>query len=126
MMISLEYLLDSFAWLEYFGGNERYRAYVESEVSLPLTASVSLTEVIRSLLRKGKSRRQVDAAVEFIASRSLIVPVDKLDAIRAGFLAEEKGLHFSDSLIYALAGSERRLVTGDSHFKGLENVEFVR
>jgi predicted nucleic acid-binding protein len=45
--------------------------------------------------------------------------------LKAGFIAEELGLHFSDALIYSFATKERKVVTGDDHFKKFENVEFI-
>ncbi len=122
----MEYLLDSFAWLEYFGGNSKYAQYVEgSRGALPFTVVTSLTEVVRSLLRKKVEKTEVLRLAQFIASRSVVLQLDALDAIQAGFIAEEHGLHFSDALIYSLAGKNRVVVTGDPHFKSLANVEFI-
>ncbi len=117
----MEWLLDSYAWMEYFGGNEKYRDYIEEGTGQ--TVSVSLTEVVRAFLRKRVERPE--SYVKFISSKSIIIPVEKEAAVRAGFLAERTGLHFSDAIIYAHASKNLKLVTGDPHFRGLENVEFV-
>ena len=119
----MAWLLDSYAWLEYFGGNEKYAKYVEDEVNF--TASVSLTEVVRSLIRKKVPKGQIERCLKFITKKSTILPIGEQEAIRAGFVAEEQGLHFSDALIYSLATPERKVVTGDRHFKGKANAEFV-
>ena len=121
----MAFLLDSYAWLEYFGGNEGYAKYIESEEP-PFTAASSLTEIVRAFARKKIPTKKVGELVSFVTERSVILPLGKDDAIKAGLLAEEFGLHFSDALIYAFASNDRRLVTGDAHFKGLPFVEFVQ
>lgn len=126
MIRKMEYLLDSFAWLEYFGGNELYAPFIEKlDGGLPFTVITSITEVARSLLRKGFSKKDISKAVEFMYSKSMILQLDRETAVSAAFIAEERKLHFSDALIYSFASGKRRLVTGDRHFEGFENVEFV-
>ncbi len=119
----MEYLLDSYVWLEYFADNGAFARYVESETNY--TASVSLTEVIRAMLRRKIDGKTIERHLRFMQKKSVILPVDEATAMRAGYLAEEHGLHFSDALIYALSSSERKVVTGDAHFKGKPNVEFL-
>ena len=121
----MAFLVDSYAWLEYFGGNEGYAKYIESEEP-PFTAASSLTEIVRAFARKKIPTKKVGELVSFVTERSVILPLGKDDAIKAGLLAEEFSLHFSDALIYAFASNGRRLVTGDAHFKGLPFVEFVQ
>lgn len=126
MTIRMEYVLDSFAWLEYFAGNPKFLAYVDGGGhALPITPATALTEVIRSLLRKKIDQKDIDSFVKFMIGRSIVLSVEREGAIRAGFLAEETGLHFSDALIYSFSDSQRIIVTGDPHFRGLKNVEFV-
>jgi len=120
----MAYLLDSYAWLEYFGGNKAYSSFIEDGSSY--TASVSLTEIIRSLLRKKAGKGQIEKCLAFIGKKSTILPICEDEAKKAGYLAEEQNLHFSDALIYSLANTDRVLVTGDKHFKGKANVEFVK
>jgi predicted nucleic acid-binding protein len=120
----MAYLLDSYAWLEYFGGNVRYSCFIEDGQSY--TASVSLTEIVRALIRRRLSRSQIEKHLTFISKKSTVLSIGESEAIRAGFIAEEVGLHFSDALIYCLANKERLLVTGDKHFKGKDFVEFVQ
>ena len=121
----MEYVLDSFAWLEYFGANKKYIPFVEPEVELPLTVITSLTEVARSLLKKGFPKIDVMTSIEFMISKSVILYIEKENAINAAFFAEEKKLHFADALIYSIANEKRKVVTGDRHFKNLEYVEFI-
>ena len=120
----MAYLLDSYAWMEYFGGNAVYSRYVEVESNY--TASVSLTEIVRALIRRKVGRSQIEKHLVFISKKSTLLPIGENEAVRAGFIAEEVGLHFSDALIYSLVTNDRVLVTGDKHFKGKANVEFVK
>lgn len=119
----MDYVIDSYAWLEYFGGNRKYAAYVEA--GAPVTVATTITEVIRSLKRKGKTDGEVMRAVQFIAEKSIVLPIEKDNAVKAGFITQEQKLHFSDALIYSFAGKNRRVVTGDDDFRKLEHVEFV-
>ena len=119
----MDYVLDSFAWLEYFGGNGKFRDFVEVEKTF--TASTSLTEIVRALIRKGKSGTDIQKHIEYIRKKSTVIPIGIEEAVSAGFLAEHERLLFSDALIYALASENRKLVTGDAHFRGKRNVEFV-
>lgn len=122
----MEYLLDSYAWLEYFHGNSKYIEYIEGNAQyLPITVTISLTEVIRSLIKRKKTREQILDSIEFISAKSVILPIGKEESIKAGFIAEELGLHFSDALIYSFANKDRQLVTGDPHFRNKPNVLFV-
>lgn len=93
---------------------------------MPYTSASALAEIVRSLKRKGHKRSDIMRAVEFVCGKSIVLPLEKEDAIRAGFLAEETGLHYADALVYAFASSQRRVVTGDKDFEKLENVEFVQ
>jgi len=122
----MEYLLDSYAWLEYFGNNADYAPFVEGKKGgVPYTAASSLAEVVRVLVRRKLDKKDVLRAVQFVRDKSIVLPLESENAVAAGFLAEEFGLHFSDALIYSFAGKNRRLVTGDPHFKKLANVEFI-
>lgn len=121
----MAYVLDSFAWLEYFAKNTDYQSIIDNPGIDVHTVSISLTEVIRSLKRKRIEPELIERLVDFIVRRSTILAVDKAHAISAGHLCEKTGLHFADALIYAFADKDRPVVTGDPHFQGLDFVQFV-
>lgn len=121
----MPYVLDSFAWLEYFGQNLKFRPFIDGPAFPPYTVCTSLTEVIRSLYRKGFTNAEIARAVRFIQDKSVVLDVDAQHAISAGHLAQKTGLHFADALIYAYADKNRPVVTGDEHFQSLDFVEFV-
>ncbi len=119
----MQYVLDTYAWVDYFDGNPTFRRYIEQEITY--TASVSLTELIRSQHNKGFSQSEIQRSIKFITKKSTVLPISEEDAIRAGFIAINSELHFSDALIYSLSSNERKVVTGDKHFRGKPNVDFV-
>ncbi len=121
----MAYLLDSFAWLEYFAKNPKYRSIIDDAGASAYTVSTSLTEVVRSLKRKRIEPELIEQLVGFITRRSTILAVDKAHAISAGYLCDQAGLHFADALIYAFAEKDRYVVTGDPHFQGLQFVQFI-
>jgi len=113
---------DSWAWVEYFRGSrsgETVRAILESDEVLS-TPSVSLAELKLKYLAE---RRDPSERLQFIKSRTSIVPVDASVAEDAADLKLEHHLHMVDALVLASAlhvGGE--LVTGDRHFRGVPGV----
>lgn len=114
--------MDSFAWFEYFAGSSagmRVSQLLSSRRELATPASC-LSELKRKRIRQGRSWQ---SEIEFIRSKSRVVPLSEVIALRAGDVLE---LHFADALVYAtaleLGGT---LLTGDPHFKGLPQVEFL-
>jgi predicted nucleic acid-binding protein len=118
-------LLDSFAWIEYFMGSERgakVRNYVDGLEPI-YTPSICLTEIKSRYLRDGKDPED---RIKFIVERSFIIPLDEKIALLAADVKHEFKLHTVDAAIYATARDKNLiLVTGDSHFKNLPNVEIL-
>ncbi|MBS7617267.1 type II toxin-antitoxin system VapC family toxin [Candidatus Bathyarchaeota archaeon] len=118
-------LLDSFAWIEYFIGSNRgakVKNYVEGTEPL-YTPSICLTEIKSRYLRE---QRDPTTRLEFIIERSFIIPLDTEIALLAAEMKQKYKLHTVDAIIYATSQHRQLpLVTGDVHFKGLPNVEFI-
>lgn len=116
---------DSYAWIEYFAGTGRgklVRTYVEGNDPL-FTPSVCLTEIKAKYLKEGKDP---SARLDFILDRGPIIALDEEIALKAAEFKIHSRLHTVDALIYAAARSkETVLVTGDRHFKGLKDIEFL-
>lgn len=125
MKANLMRLLDSFAWIEYFIGSNRgakVKSYVEGIEPL-YTPSICLTEIKSKYLRENKDPT---TRLEFIIERSFIIPLDTEIALLAAEIKQKYKLHTIDAIIYATAQHKQlTLVTGDSHFKDLPNVEFI-
>lgn len=116
--------LDSSAWIEYFAGSakgEKIKAVVESLEEI-CTSALSLLEIKAKYAREEKP---FEATIGFLQKRSRIVSLtDELALKAADFKA--KGLHTSDSIIYATAqATHSLLLTCDAHFKNFENVEML-
>ena len=128
--MSYEYVIDSYAWIEYFRGTEsgkRARRFVEGETSA--TSTVSLAEMKEKYLRE--KWRTFEEDIAFITSRTSIASVDRETALLAGELNHERketlrNWGMADSIILATARiASAKVVTGDKHFEGLSDAFFV-
>jgi len=125
-----EYVIDSYAWIEYFRGTEsgkKVRSYVEGGTAA--TSVLTLAELREKYLREKWSTFDEDVA--YITSRTSLTQVDRDVAILAGEInhrrkAEKKGWGMADSLILATARvASAKVVTGDRHFEGLPDAILV-
>jgi len=122
--MSFEFVIDSYAWIEYFRGSDEGRKalrYIESDAAA--TSVLSLAELKEKYLREGWPSFDEDLA--FMTARTALAQVDRQIATLAGQLNHErkpkvKGWGMADSIILATARtSSARVVTGDKHFEGL-------
>lgn len=127
-MIPIGYVIDTWAWVEYFrGGDSRVSGYIENEEYDLFTSTITLTEMVKFLYRNEKDPATINEIVTEIGIRSMIVPVNETIAISAGGLREE-GFHggIADMIILATARSgNHTIVTGDSHFREMPGVVFL-
>jgi predicted nucleic acid-binding protein len=135
--MSCNYIIDTYAWIEYFKASEMGKAakeFIESEYSV--TPTVVVSEISRKLrkdielgneTREGRIRR-----LEFIRATSRIVDLDFEIAVEAGGINEDlkveaKNWGLADSIVLCTARSLKgKVVTGDEHFRRLNNVVFVK
>ena len=122
--MSFEFVIDSYAWIEYFRGSDAGRnalRYIESNAAA--TSVLSLAELKEKYLREGLPSFDEDLA--FMTARTALAQVDRQTATLAGQINYErkpkaKGWGMADSVILATARiSSARVVTGDKHFEGL-------
>jgi len=128
--MTYEYVIDSYAWIEYFRGTEsgrRIRSYVEGGSAA--TSVLTLAELREKYLREKWPTFSEDVA--YITSRTSLTQVDREIAILAGEInhrrkAEKKGWGMADSLILATARiASAEVVTGDKHFEGLTDAILI-
>ena len=128
--MSYEYVIDSYAWVEYFRGTRSgglARPYVEGDHAA--TSTLTLAELRQKYLREKWQSFEVDLG--FVSARTFIAPVDRSVALLAGELnqARKKSVKdwgMADSVILATARSaSAKVVTGDKHFEGLKDVVFI-
>lgn len=128
--MSYEYVLDSYAWIEYFRGTESgklVRPYLEGDSAA--TSTLTLAELREKYLREKWQTFEEDSS--FIVARTALAPVDRQIAILAGEInhARKKkvsGWGMADSVILATARMvSAKVVTGDRHFEGLADAILV-
>lgn len=128
----MRYIIDSYAWIEYFMGTkagEKAKTIIES-LDEKITPTICLAEVYAKTIRVGGEEMAEKQRV-FIKERSIILPLDEKLAVEAAKIdaamkRKVKGWGLADSIVYA-AGLVKKaeIVTGDEHFKDLENVFFI-
>jgi predicted nucleic acid-binding protein len=130
-------LLDSYAWIEYFLGSakgSRVETFLKEEQVV--TPTIVLAEIARKYIKEGFSEGGVRKRLFFIASKSLLTEISIELAIEAGKAymqllkkAKKEDLDtpsLADAIILASARTQNLgIVTGDPHFKGLKEVEYI-
>ncbi len=129
--MSYNYLIDTFAWVEYFRGTkkgEMVRNCVEEEKAI--TPTIVLAELSDIYERKAIPKWESDLA--FIISKTAIANLNQQLAIEAGKIKNEvRKKHktkfgLADAIILATAiKANAKVVTGDQHFEKLSNVLFL-
>ena len=130
------FVIDTHSWVEYLlGSKEGKKAKEYIEGGNGLTPSIVLAELRRWYLKEIEAGRRHELEMQkhmaFIESVTQIVPLDASLALKAGetdFLMKKRIRRWplADSVIYATAKSRAaQVVSGDPHFKGLEDVIFV-
>ncbi|MBI1973878.1 PIN domain-containing protein [Candidatus Micrarchaeota archaeon] len=115
--------VDTHAWIEYLEKNEKVKTRIESN---PLeTPTIVLTELVRTLTRKGLLKDDIGRVISIVKEKSTVLDLDDEKAERAGWISVKEGLKIADSIIYSYATPDKPLLTGDSHFKGKPNVLFL-
>jgi predicted nucleic acid-binding protein len=120
------YFYDSYAIIEFLDKNQKYKKYFTEHQGI-LTA-LNLMEVSYSLLKHFGFKSTAKHLEPFLPS---VVTFDLSDidgAMKLRLDLEKKKLNISyvDALGYYLANRHKvKFLTGDIHFKDLDNVEFV-
>lgn len=122
-------LIDSYAWIEFFQGSEKGEK-VECILKFTecFTSIVSIAEIIEWCF---KNNRDYQDRINRIKTLSKIINLNEEIVELAGkfnFLNKKKikGRGMLDSLIYSTALIYNlKVLTGDRHFKELDNVEML-
>lgn len=128
---------DSYAWIEYFLGSDSGRILKDHMDSEELvTPSIVLAEVARKYLREGIGEEDVVKRLSFIVASSTVKEIDPELSMAAAkaYLelsekAKAKGLRkpsLTDGIVLASGRTlKAKIVTGDEHFKGLDEVVYI-
>ncbi len=123
-----EFIIDAFAWIEYLDGSAKGRRVKKIlDEHACFTSAVTLAEVISKAKRKSLDPH---IAFEAVTILSKIVPVFDETAFAAGLIhaqqkTRDKTFGLADAFILAQRKKKQKILTGDPHFKGIENVEFL-
>jgi len=129
----MRYLIDSYAWIEYFMGTEageKVKPIVEG-LEEKMTPTICLAEVYAKTV-KVEGEEMAEKQRSFIKERSAILPLDEAIAIESAKIdvamkRKIKGWSLADSIVYATGLIKKaKIVTGDEHFKGLGDAFFIR
>jgi len=124
--MSYEYIIDSYAWVEYFKGSkqgEMARDFIENKHSA--TSVITIAELSEKYEREEK---MFDEDFSFIISQTKIVRLSTELALLAGKINNEnkrkiKNWGMADSIIFATAKlNKAKVVTGDEHFRSLNSL----
>jgi predicted nucleic acid-binding protein len=119
-------LVDSSGWIEFFTEGllaSEYSKYLKDLTKIK-TPTIILYEVYKKIKRE---RTEEDAllAVSLI-NRTSVIPLNESIALLAADLSLKYSLPIADAIVYATALEENcKIVTSNTHFKGLDRVMFV-
>jgi len=126
------FVLDSFAWTEYFRGTkrgERIRLLLENEKCF--TPTIVIAELSDKYSKEGYAFWEKD--LHFIMANTTLVELDYETAEEAGKIKNvvrkkyKTNFGLADAIILSCARKvNAKVVTGDHHFEKLNNVEFIR
>lgn len=118
-------VVDSSAWLEYFGDGPNASVFAEpieqpAELVVP---ALTLFEVFKRTYQLKGEATALDAIA--VMMQGQVAGLSATVAIDSARLSLETGLAMADAIILATARSKGAVLwTQDSHFEGVENVEF--
>jgi len=126
-----KYVVDSWAWIEYLIGSD-YGAKLNEildDAAEVYTCAITLAEVVSKVAREGKD---VEVAQDMLSSNSQIISIDEELSKSSGQLhakmrQTQKDFGLADAFVIALANSlKAKIVTGDPHFKGLNDTVLIK
>ncbi|MEM1581507.1 MAG: type II toxin-antitoxin system VapC family toxin [Candidatus Bathyarchaeia archaeon] len=130
--MSYDFVIDSYAWIEYFRGSTRgalAKPYIEEENSV--TPTIVIAEISRKLLNEILEGRETmqgrEEKLDFIKTSTFVMDLTIEIAKLAGEIDIERrrvmrGWGLSDSIILATARRENaKVITGDKHFADLKD-----
>ncbi len=127
-----KYLIDAWAWVEYFIGSEfgaRVNEILHEEENEVYTCAITVAEVISKTAREGKDPK---TAYALLSSNSQIIKVDEELSVIAGILHCEmrktlKDFGLADAYVLAVARKLKlKILTGDPHFKGIKEAMLIK
>jgi predicted nucleic acid-binding protein len=129
----MKYIIDSYAWLEYFMGTvagEKVKRIIDSSTNEKLTPTICVAEIYAKALRaEGLERAELQRA--FIKLRSAVMSLTEEVAVEAAKIDVEMkkkaaGWGLADSIVLSTARKKSaKVLTGDEHFLNLEETIYI-
>jgi len=129
----MRYVIDSYAWLEYFMGTvagEKAKKVIDSSTDEKLTPTICVAEIYAKVLRvEGLEKAELQRA--FIKLRSAIAPLSEEVAVEAAKVDVEMkkkvaGWGLADSIVLGTARKKKaKVLTGDEHFLNMQETTFI-
>lgn len=121
-------LIDSYGWIEYFADGplaESYAAFIEkADAEKTVTPTIVIFEVYRRIKSMKGEQKALEAYAQM--SRTKIVELASLIALKAADVSMTMNLRMADSIIVATAEAyNAEIVTSDEHLKSVERVKFI-
>jgi len=129
----MRYIIDSYAWLEYFMGSEagrKVKEIIDNEADEKLTPSICLAETYAKIL-KTEGKEKAELRRTFIKSRSALIPLDEdlaVEAAKTDVAMKRKIQNWglADSIVLSTARDRKgKVVTGDPHFRELDDAHMI-
>ena len=118
-------VVDSSAWLEYFGDGANASVFAEA-IETPdelVVPTLTLYEVFKRTHQLAGETAALDAVA--VMMQGSVVDLSSSLAIDSARISLESGLAMADAIILAASRSQDAVLwTQDAHFEGLEKVEF--
>jgi len=125
------YIIDTFAWVEYFIGSEmgkKVQTMINSNKNQFVTMECCLAELKGWCIRNTIDFQEIASIVE---ANSKVIPVSKTIWINAAEIKSEmmktrKDFGLIDALLLAKQKELKcRIITADKHFKNLKGIAFL-
>jgi predicted nucleic acid-binding protein len=127
-----KYVIDAWAWIEYFIGSQygaKLNEILEDASTEVYTCAITVAEVISKTVREG---RDVEAAYDMLLSNSQVINADEEVSKQAGLLHAEmrktkKDFGLADAYVLATAKElKAKILTGDAHFQNLNDIFLIK
>jgi predicted nucleic acid-binding protein len=119
-------LVDSSGWIEFFTDGPLAAGYSKylKDLSKVVVPTIVIYEVYKKI-KKEKTEEEALLAVSLI-NRTSVIPLSESIALLAADLSLKHLLPMADAIVYATALEENcKVVTSDTHFKGLDRVVLI-
>ncbi|MEK6951883.1 MAG: PIN domain-containing protein [Nanoarchaeota archaeon] len=126
-----KYVIDTYAWVEYFIGSEkgeRVKGYVESSENEIFTSIVTIAEITSITKRENRDAEKIYLKIMDLSN---IYNLNKEFSKEVGLLHAEikkkiKDFGLIDAFILLTARKlNAKIITGDPHFKGFKEVILI-